>query len=293
MYAPEAFAVVLGHLLNAGLIIALAAAAASMSEHPSTAAILTLAFTVGTWVLNFVAAVQGGIWEQLAGYTPAAMLQTFQHALVRLNLVLAALVLTAAGLSLAAVWMRLGLTVRRRALESLAILIAAGALAFACSFVRADWDASENRRNSFSEPDEEALKQIKTPLSIEAHLAPEDPRRFDLEHQTLSKLRRIMPRLTVRYFSSTSIGLFEQANTHYGEIWYDLGGRQTMSRITSGEGVLETIYGLAGIQPPKEVEPELHGHPLAVRPRGAATLFYAAWPLAAAGLAFYVKRRRT
>lgn len=292
IYAPEAGTVVFGHLLHAGLIIALAAAAASMTEHPSTAAILTLAFTVGTWVLNFVAAVQGGLWERLARYTPSEMLATFQHALFRLNLVLAALALIAAGLVLAAIWMRLGVAVGRRAVESVAIVVVAAAIVFACSFVRADWDASENRRNSFSEPDEETLVKIKAPLTIEAHLAPEDPRRFDLEHQTFSKLRRILPNLTVRYVSSTSIGLFEQANAHYGEIWYDLAGRRTMSRITSGEGVLETIYGLAGIQPPKEDEPELHGHPLAVRPVGAAPLFYVIWPVAIAGIGFYVKRRK-
>ena len=49
------------------------AAAAALTEHPSTAAILTLSVTVGTWILNFIAAVQGGIWERLAGYTPPAM----------------------------------------------------------------------------------------------------------------------------------------------------------------------------------------------------------------------------
>ena len=73
----------LGHLLNAGLTIALAAAAASITEHPSTAAILTLSVTVGTWILNFVAAVHGGVWERLAGYTPTAMVAEFQHGLVR------------------------------------------------------------------------------------------------------------------------------------------------------------------------------------------------------------------
>ena len=62
--APELVTVALGHVLNAGLTIALASAAAALTEHPSTAAILTLSVTVGTWILNFVAAVQGGIWER-------------------------------------------------------------------------------------------------------------------------------------------------------------------------------------------------------------------------------------
>src|SRR5262249_56057410 len=98
VYARELAAVALGHLLNAGLTIALAALTASVSEHPSTAAILTLSVTVGTWILNFVAAVQGGVWERAAAYTPPAMVAGFQHGLVRLDVVLVAAILVAAGL---------------------------------------------------------------------------------------------------------------------------------------------------------------------------------------------------
>jgi hypothetical protein len=61
-----------------------------------------------------------------------------------------------------------------------------------------------------------------------------------------------MPHVQVQYVSATSIGLFEQTNAHYGEIWYDLGGKKEMSRITTAEGVLETIYSLAGIAPSGE-----------------------------------------
>src|SRR5206468_7427544 len=98
-----------GHFLNAGLTIALAASAASLTDHPSTAAILTLSVTVGTWILNFIAAVQGGLWERAAGYTPTAMVAEFQHGLIRLDVVLAAAAFVAAGLALAAVWTRLGI----------------------------------------------------------------------------------------------------------------------------------------------------------------------------------------
>src|SRR5882672_8456404 len=95
------------------------------------AAILVLAFTVGTWVLSFVAAFQGGLWEEIAGYTPSEMLQAFRRGLVRLDLLLAALVVIAAALVLAAVWMRLGVPTRRKVTESIAILSVAAALAFA------------------------------------------------------------------------------------------------------------------------------------------------------------------
>jgi len=292
LYAPEIGSLALGHLLNAGIVIALAAAAASLSEHPSTAAILVLAFTVGTWVLSFVAAFQGGIWEQIASYTPSEMLQAFRRGLVRLDLVLAAFALIASSLVLAAVWMRLGLPVGRRATESVAILCVAAVLAFATSFVRSSWDVSENERNSFGASEAAILSKISAPLRIEAHLAPEDPRRFDLEKQTLSKLRRTMPEVTVEYVSGTATGLFEQASEHYGEIWYDLGGKRIVGRATTTDGVLDAIYELAGIQPPQEGGAGHRGHPLAVQPTGAVPLFYIVWPLAVLGLGLFFQRRR-
>jgi len=282
VYAPEVATVAAGHLLNAGLTIALAAATAAVTEHPSTAAILTLGVTVGTWILNFVAAVQGGVWERAAGYTPTAMVGEFQRGLVRLDVVLIALLLIAAGLGLAAIWMRIGVAVRRRAYESAALGALTAAAVLTCTLVTTSWDASESRANSFSEADEETLARIGSPISIEVHLAPEDPRRVDLDHRALAKLRRVLPKTRVRYVSATSIGLFEQSRPDYGEIWYDLGGRRAMSRATTAEAVLETIYGLAGVAPPVEdAESVFRGHPLAVPPRGAATVFYGVWPAVA------------
>ena len=293
LYPPELATVALGHLLNAGLTIALAAAAASLTDHPATAAILTLSVTVGTWIVNFIAAVQGGVWERAAGYTPTAMVAQFQHGLVQLDVVLIALMLIAAGLGVAAVWMRLGVSVRRRVYESIALGGFAAAVVFAGTFASASWDTSESRANSFAEADEIALRQIRSPLRIEAHLAPEDPRRFDLEHRAFSKLRRVMPKVHVQYVSATSIGLFEQTREHYGEIWYDLGGRKTMSRLTTAEGVLETIYELAGVAPPHESDEfTFRGHPLAVPPKGAATVFYGIWPAVVIAGAFMVRRSR-
>ena len=170
-------------MLNAGLTIALAAATAAVTEHPSTAAILTLSVTVGTWIINFIAAVHGGVWERAAGYTPTAMVAEFQHGLIRLDVVLVAAALVFAGLGLAAIWLRLGVAVRRRVNESIALGAAAAAVMFACTFVTASWDMSESRSNSFAEADEETLEGNPDAARIEAHLAPEDPRRADLEHR--------------------------------------------------------------------------------------------------------------
>ena len=279
LYPPELATLAFGHVLNAGLTIGLAAAMAALTDHPSTAAILTLGVTVGTWIVSFFGAIQGGWWERVAGYTPAAMVAEFQHGLLRLDVVAIAMLLTAAGLVLAAIWMRLGVPVRRRAWESGAVAALAIGGIFGCTLLRASWDNSEARGNSFPEADERALRQIHAPLRIEAHLAAEDPRRVDLEHRALSKLRRILPDLEVRYVAASSIGLFEQTSAGYGEIRYQLGGRQITSRVTTAEGVLEAIYTVAGVAPPAENDAEVfRGHPLATAARGAGTVFYGVWP---------------
>ena len=281
LYAPELATVAGGHLLNAGLTIGLAAATASMTEHPSTAAILTLSVTVGTWILNFIAAVQGGVWERVARYTPTAMVAEFQHGLIRLDVVVAALALIGLGLGLAAVWMRLGVPVRRRVGESLVLAVVAIAVIASGALSTTSWDTSESRRNSFSRADEAALARIAGPITIEVHLAPEDPRRVDLEQRALSKLRRVRPDLHLRYVSATSIGLFEQTSAGYGEIWYDVQGHKAVSRSTTAEAVLETLYSLSGVALAGDDDDDdatFRGHPLMARPAGAATAFYVLWP---------------
>ena len=146
--------------------------------------------------------------------------------------------------------------------------------------VRASWDASENRRNSFSRADEVALSQIQQPLKITVVLSPEDPRLTDYEQNILRKLRRVLPRLNVEYSSSGRTGLFEKPEDHYGEIWYEMNGRRVMERSTIEEVVLEQIYNLAAIAPPpRSEENAFSGYPLSVTSRGASWIFYGLWPL--------------
>jgi ABC-2 type transport system permease protein len=293
VHAPELGAVALGHVLNAALTIGLAIAAASIAEHPSTAAIVTLGITVGTWILTFAAAVNGGIWEQVAGYTPTALVAEFQHGLVRLDATLVALTLACAGVGCGGVWSRSGLAVRRRLLDIAGLAAATAAMVLAATFATASWDLSENRANSFPVADEAALRRITAPLRIEVHLAPEDPRRYDLDRRVLMKLHRVLPGTDVRYLSATGIGLFEQARADYGEVRYELDGRRAMSRATTPEAVLDTIYSLAGITPPSGQDAgEFRGHPLAAPPVGAPWVFYVIWPAGVVALGVFVQRRR-
>ena len=179
------------------------------------------------------------------------------------------------------------------ALHSAGALTVAALLIVVCATMRGSWDLSENRLNSFPASDEAALERIAAPLKIEAHLAPEDPRRSDLERRALSKLRRVLPDLDVAYSSESSTGLFEQAREDYGEIRYSLDGRTATSRATTVEGVLDTIYDLAGVAPASDEDEGFRGHPLNTEPYGAAQLFYLAWPAAIAAAALAHARRQS
>jgi len=291
IYVPELVTVIAGHVLNGCLTIALAATAAALTEHPATAAIVTLTVTVGTWLINFAAAVNGGWWERAAAYTPTAMVAEFQRGLWRADVTLVAACLILAGMALAAIWLRLGVTVRRRVQETGALVIALSLAIAAASIVTASADTSESRRNSFSTNEEAALRTIPGDLRIEAHFAPEDPRRSDLELRAFRKLRRALPSVQIEYVSATSTGLFEQTADRYGEISYELNGRRLVSRNTTAEGVLESVMELGGVSSPPDNGEIFRGHPLAARPRGAAAVFYVAWPLIIAAMAFYVQGR--
>jgi ABC-2 type transport system permease protein len=294
LYAPETLNLMLGHWLRMLLGAGVALAAAALAENAASAAIVTLAFTIGTWALDFIAAGRGGWLAEVAAYTPAAALRFFERGLLRSGVVIVMLATALAGLAIAAVWLHTGRKLGAKlALAAVLLGLITGA-ALLGSLSRASWDASENRRNSFSRTDEDALRRIREPMRITIYLAAEDPRLMDYERGVLNKLRRILPRLEVDYAAQSRTGLFEGAQERYGEIWYELGGRKVMNRSTTEPIVVEQLYELAGIAAPADSdEPAFPGYPLAAHPKGAGLIFYALWPLVVIsvwGLARYRRR---
>ena len=281
LYLPEVLNLLLGHLLRVIVSSGIAVAAAAIAKGAASAAIATLAFTVGTWALDFVAAGRGGWMQKLATYTPTAALRIFEQGQLRLSTVIVSLVVCVAGFALAGVWLPTRHPWRTRLAGSIAVFAAFGMAAWAGSLAGASWDLSENRRNSFAPSEETALRKIRQPLRVTIYLAAEDPRLMDLDRSILSKLQRILPRVDIEYATHDRTGLFEGATDHYGEIWYELDGRKVMSRSTTEPIVLDTLFKLARVEPPSRSEESGYsGHPLPADPKGAAWLFYALWPLA-------------
>jgi len=280
VYAPETLNLLLGHLLRGLLSGALGVAAAALAESAASAAIITLAFTVGTWALDFVAAGRGGFVQQLASYTPTAALRSFEQGLLRLNAVVVIVVVSCAAFAFAAIWLNSGRAIVERLLRVLLVVVIAAGAVWAGANLRATRDVSENRRNSFSVVDEAALRRIDQPLKITVLLSPEDPRLTDFEQNVLRKLRRALDKVTVEYAAGSRTGLFEGADEHYGEIWYELGGQKIVERSTIEEVVLEQIYKLANVNAPERSDDDAFpGYPLAAQPKYAAVIFYLFWPV--------------
>jgi ABC-2 type transport system permease protein len=278
--AGETLNLFLGHFLIAGIIAGVSVAAAAILPGGANAAILVLAFTVGTWALDFIAAGRGGLIREMAGFTPTAALRSFEQGQLRWNVVVVSLLVGLLGFALAGAWLRMGQSSRVRMLQSIRIVILFALVLFAAAALPFSNDVSENRHNSFSVPDEKVLSTIRQPLKITIYLAAEDPRLTDFERNILVKLKRSVHRVPVIYPLAGSSGLFE-ASGQYGEIWYEYGGRKVTSRSTTEPIVLDTIYQLTGVAAPAtRDDPEYPGYPMSKTPRGAALLFYALWPAA-------------
>ena len=288
---PELAAVLLGHFLRATLICSIAIAAASFTDNAATAAVVTLAITLGAWALDFIAQVRGGVARTLDAYTPESALRTFETGEIRVAIVVVTIALSIAFLLLAIIWLHPGRRRRARIGATALLAVVASVGVWASAQPGTSWDVSEDRRNSFSPADERALSTIRGTLHVTVNLAPEDPRRADLERGVLRKLRRTLPRVDVDYAARSGSGLFARPGEHYGEVWYAIGPRQAMTRSTTEPIVLETVYGVAGITPPtNDASPAYSGYPLVARAAAAPLIFYVLWPCLVLALWLFTRR---
>ena len=93
-----------GHLLYGLLVGAIALFAASVTESAATAAIVALAFTIGSWVLDFTLAGRPGLLEWIARFSLTQVLRTFEQGLLS-GRVLGVVAVIGAFAALAGVWL--------------------------------------------------------------------------------------------------------------------------------------------------------------------------------------------
>jgi ABC-2 type transport system permease protein len=276
--AAETTNLLFGHALYGLLVGAIALFCAAVSESAATAAIITLAFTIGSWVLDFTLAGRPGLLDWIAQLSLTQVLRTFEQGLLSMGLIVGIAAVICGFAALAVVWLPPGVTAGTKVARSgLCVLATLIALATA-SQIRLSVDVTEDRRNSFPMADQRALAQLTGPLVISAHFAPEDPRYADLQRNVLAKLERAMPKVAIRLVGGRqSLGTGDDA---YGEVEYVYGARSDVSRSTSPREVLPLLYGLAGVQRP-EAEPgaDYPGYPLAADGQWTLAWFFGALPL--------------
>ncbi len=280
LHAPETANLILGHLLYGLLVGAIALFAASVSESSATAAIIALAFTIGSWVLDVALAGQPGVLEWISRLSLTQTLRSFEQGLLSAGLLFGIVTAICGFAALAAVWLHPGVPPRTKVLRSAAcIAVAAGVFASATQ-IGLSIDVAEDRRNSFPVADQKALAGLREPLTVTVRLAPEDPRYVDLRRSVLSKLERALPDVTIRLAATGQSVVGSTSDEAYGEVEYSYDGRSDKSRSTSPREILPLLYALAGKPVPAPAAGvDYPGYPLVAGGSPALAWFFGGLPL--------------
>ena len=280
LYLPETLDLVSGHVLYGLLVGAIALFSASISDSAATAAIITLAFTIGSWVLDFALAGQPGALGWISQLSLTQTLRAFEQGLLSAGLLLGVLAAICGFAALAAVWLHPGVRVSTKmARSALCVGIAAAVIGLSTQVGRSV-DVTEDRRNSFPAADQLALAELRDPLIVTVHLAPEDPRYVDLRRNVLAKLERAMPHVTIRLATSGQSMVGSASEDAYGEVEYTYDGRSDKSRSTSHREILPLIYALAGRPIPEPIPGQDYpGYPLIANASPALAWFLGGLPL--------------
>jgi ABC-2 type transport system permease protein len=289
--AAETLNLIFGHLLYGLLVGAIALFAASVSESAATAAIVTLAFTIGSWVLDFTVVGQPGLLAWIGSLSLTQVLHTFEQGLLSAGLIAGICAAVLGFAALATVWLPPGVRVRDKVIRSIVCIFVAALALCLVTQIRLACDLTEDRRNSFPAADQRLLASLAQHLVVTVHLAREDPRYADLQRNVLAKLERAMPNMSIRLAGERQSLPTNGGEDRYGEVEYIYGGRLDVSRSTSPREILPMLYGLAGVSPPALApRSDYPGYPLVAGSQVALIWFFFGLPLCIA-LAWWWSRR--
>ena len=274
----ETLNLLFGHLLYGLLIGAVALFAATISESSATAAIVALAATIGSWVLDFTLAGHSGLAAWLAQISLTQTLRAFEQGLFSGGLVLGIAAVICGLAALSSVWLPPGTPLAAKFARSLACVLATVVVLGIATQIRTSVDVTEDQRNSFSPADQRVLATLRLPLVVTVNLVPEDPRYADLQRNVLGKLERAMPNVSVVFAGNQQDSAGK--SDAYGEIAYVYGNRSDVSRSTNPGEILPLLYALAETQPPKPGQTtDYPGYPLVASADATLTWFFGALPL--------------
>ncbi|BCL61928.1 hypothetical protein DGMP_26210 [Desulfomarina profundi] len=272
IYYPEIICLFTGHTLYFLVIACIAMFATVITTSLPTAAMICLAVTLGSWVLDFTAA--GGGWSL------TTLLRGFEGGLLSSDGFVVFLGLSLFLFSISSVLLHPGqktvTRVKKVFATALIFLLAVSGFLQIPQYL----DMTENHRHSFNPADERLLKQMKKRLKITVHLAKEDGRLYDLEHGILAKLRRILPDIKIIYADTGATGLYgAPEDDTYGLIVYEYAGRKDQSYSNSPGEILPLLHALAAQKVTVAGVSQYRGHPLVEDAASARWWFYVVLPL--------------
>lgn len=281
LYFCEMFNLILGHALYGFIIFGISFFATSVSASSATSAIIVLAFTLGSWILDFMAPAQTGWLLELSTLSLTAQIRSFESGLLDVGILLKMLALFATFLGIGVIANAPTKRVKSKFLESIFI-------GFVCIlfFVfipgqKFSYDLTEDRRHSFDSASETALKSLKDPLVLHIALSPDDSRFKDFNRSVLRPLVRAVPLLTYEFDAKgvAMNALAPNGTDSYGIVTYTYRSKSDQSRSTSPEEVLSIIFKLANIQVSEASEVPYRGYPLELSPIAPKLIYYVFFPL--------------
>jgi ABC-2 type transport system permease protein len=276
----ETLNLLFGHLLYGLLVGAIGLLSAAISESAATAAIIALAVTIGSWVLDFSLAGRSGLSAWVTQLSLTQTLRTFEQGLLSAGLVFGIVGVVCGLLALATVWLPPGTSLRSKAARSVPCVLLTVALLGIATQVRKSVDVTEDQRNAFSSADQQLLATLKLPLVVTVHLVPEDPRYVDLKRNVLDKLVRAMPNVSVVLGGDGKDFANNSARDAYGELEYAYGSRSDVSRSTSPREILPLLYALADTTLPAPMPgSDYPGYPLVANAEASWLWFLGGLPL--------------
>ena len=278
IHGGETLNLLFGHLLYGMLIGSIALFAAAISESSATAAIIVLAVTIGSWVLDFTAAGHSGMLGWLSQISLTQTLRPFEQGLLSAGLVIGMSGAILGFTALAGIWLPPGISTATEAV----------ALRHLWSW-RMRHPRRGRRRSSHGRRDRGSPKFLPGGRSDSSFR--NSPGVWRSRSTSLRKTRDFWI-CKETSFQSSNVPCQASPSTwpsrargddadRYGEVDYSYAGRADMSRSTSPREILPLIYGLAGVPPPSALSaPDYPGYPLVMDARWAAPWFFGLLPLA-------------
>src|SRR5262249_11206043 len=156
----ETLNLALGHLLYGCLVGGIALFSAAISESAATAAIITLAFTIGSWVLDFTVAGRPGLADWVARLSLTQTLRPFEQGMLSAGVAGGMAVAACGFVALAGAWLSPGTTLKARLARSVACTLAIAAAIGAAAQINLSVDVAEDQRNSFAAADRRQLATL-------------------------------------------------------------------------------------------------------------------------------------